>query len=427
MQTIPEQSPYTSQSGLATEAGESADDLGAIREVSLIEVLTQLARRKWLIAKVTGGATLAGIVLSLVLPVRYTATTTIMPPQQTPSSAILLMNQLTGSSSGALAAAAGMGLGLKSPNDIYLGLLQSRPIADAIIQKFNLATVYRSRDMTAARKKLEDNTDVISEKSGLIAVSVTDRDKKRSADIANEYTEQLRGLTKTLAVSEASQRRLFYEGQLKEAKEALVVAETNFLEVQQKKGMVQLDAQAKAMIEGLTALRAKVAAKEVEVQALRSYSTDRNPDLQLAERELSSLQAEVGRLEQSGHASGFTDLGMKDVPSAGLDYLSAQHEVLYRQTLFDLLIKQYDAARLDEAKDATVIQILEPAIPSDRKSSPKRLIISILFCLTGFFFGCLLVIVLWFLRTLNDDLEQALALRKLKLALFGVKQGQSPN
>jgi uncharacterized protein involved in exopolysaccharide biosynthesis len=154
-------------------------------EVSLIDVLTQLAYRKWLIAKVTGIAVFIGLVLCFVLPVRYTATTKIMPPQQTQSTAsMLMMNQLTSVGGGSLAALAGGGMGLKNPNDIYIGMLTSRPVADAIIQKFGLMQAYHAKDMTKARKKLAGYTEVTSEKNGFIAVSVTDKDKKRVAEMA---------------------------------------------------------------------------------------------------------------------------------------------------------------------------------------------------------------------------------------------------
>ncbi len=291
-----------------------------LNEISLIDVLTQLALRKWLIAKATGIAALAGVVLAFALPAHYTAVTKLMPPQQSPSTASMLMNQLANSGAGSLSVIAGGGLSLKNPNDIYVGLLDSRTVADAIIKKFNLETVYHAKDMTAARKKLANNTDVSSEKDGFIAVSVTDRDKKRVAEMANAYTDELRNLTRTLAVTEASQRRLFYEDQLKQAKESLVSAEASFLQIQENKGLVQLDAQAKVMIESLAVLRAQVAAKQVELQALRSYSTENNPDVELAERELSSLQAEVSRLEQHNHSAGTGDIGLEDVPGAGLEY-----------------------------------------------------------------------------------------------------------
>ena len=384
-------------------------------EISLIDVLTQLAYRKWLIAEVTGIAVLAGVALALVQPVRYTATTKILPPQQTQSEASMMIGQLTGAGGGSLAALAGGGL-LKNPNDIYIGLLTSRPIADAIIQKFSLAKVYHAKDMTAARQGLAGNTVVTSEKNGFIAVSVTDKDKKRVAEMANAYTDELRILTKSLAVTEASQRRLFYEEQLKQAKDALVASELAFQQVQQQKGLIQLDAQAKAMIEGIAALRAQVAAKQVEVQALRSYSTEQNPDVQLAERELTSLQAEEARLEQSNHVPGIAGLGLGNVPAAGLEYLRAAHELAYRQALYDMLMKQYDAARLDEAKEAAIIQVVEPAIEPDHKSPQKRALIVLLFTIVGFFAGCLMALARWWRDIVQSDPDAAKQLHKLKQA-----------
>jgi uncharacterized protein involved in exopolysaccharide biosynthesis len=387
-------------------------------ETSLIGILTQLAYRKWLIAKMTGIAALAGVILSFALPVRYTATVKIMPPQQTQSTAtMLMMNQLTNVGGGSLAALAGGGLGLKNPNDIYIGLLTSRPIADAIIQKFDLAKEYRAKDMTKAREKLADYTDVLSDKRGFIVVTVTDRDKNRVAAMANAYTDQLRILTKSLAVTEASQRRLFYEEQLKQVREALVAAELVFQQVQQQKGLIQLDAQAKAMIESLSVLRAQVAAKQVEVQALRSYSTEQNPDVQLAERELTSLQAEEASLEQRNHVPGIAGLGLGNVPAAGLEYLRAAHEFQYQQALYDMLMKQYDAAKLDESKDAAIIQVVEPAIEPDRKSSPKRVIIVLGAAITMFFLTCIYVIVCKSIESL--DTEQQQRLNALRASLFG--------
>jgi uncharacterized protein involved in exopolysaccharide biosynthesis len=409
---------YKDTAPAAVEERPAVKKHGVPDEISLIEVLTELAHRKWLIAKITGAAALTGIAVSLLLPVRYTAVTKLMPPQQTQSTASLMMNQFMNSGAGSLAAMAGAGLGLKSPNDIYVGMLNSRPIADAIIQKFDLKAVYRDKDMTAARKDLAGYTQIVSEKSGFISVSVTDRDKKRSAAIANEYTEQLRSLTQNIAVTEASQRRLFYEGQLNAAKDALLNAEAAFQQVQQNKGLVQLDAQAKAMIESLTTLRAKIAAKEVELQAMRSYSTNRNPEVEIAERELASLKDQAARLEQRSHSSAYSELGLEDVPAAGLDYLRAEHEVKYRQALFDLLIKQYDAARLDEAKEAAIIQVVEPAIEPDRKSSPKRVLITATALVAGLFIGCIVAILQWWMELVKQDPKAELQFQGLKSAVM---------
>jgi uncharacterized protein involved in exopolysaccharide biosynthesis len=271
--------------------------------------------------------------------------------------------------------------------------------------------------MTAARKRLAGNTAVAAEKSGLISISVNDRDKKRAAAMANAYVEQLRTLTKNLAVTEASQRLLFYQEQLKDARESLVAAETGFQQVQQNKGLVALDAQAKAAIESLTAIRALVAAKQVQVQALQSYSTEHNPDLALAERELESLRAQAARLEQRNHLPGSSSLGLGDMPEAGLDYLRAEHEVKYRQALFDLLLKQYDAAKLDESKEAATIQVVEPAIEPDRRTSPKRTLIVLICAGFGFFAGCVLALILWWTECLQSDQKFGEQLRELRCAL----------
>jgi uncharacterized protein involved in exopolysaccharide biosynthesis len=383
----------------------------------LIGILTQFALRKWLIAKVTGVSLLAGLILCFVLPVRYTAVTRIMPPKQTPSTTTFLNSQMGGL---ALSDMTSGGL-LKDPNAIYIGLLKSRPIADAIIHRFSLTAVYGSRDMTAARKKLESRTEVVSEKSTLISISVTDADKDRAASIANAYTEQLRILSKTISVTEASRRRLFFEEQLQAQKEALAAAEAAFQQVEQNRGLVHLDAQANVIIGSLAALHGQIAAKEVELEALRSYSTEHNPDLQLAERELSAMQAEAAQMELHSQPTGYSDMGLKDVPKAGLEYVRAERELQYQQSFFDLLLKQYEAARLDEAKEAAVIQVVEPAIEPDRISAPARWAILLLSAFTGVFLGLVLARLLRVADLALSDPAYAQAIQGLKCAISGSK------
>jgi len=211
---------YVSEPATGASKTTASADPGSGFEVTVIEALAELGEHRRLIGMVTGAALLLGLLYSLMLPALYTATTRIMTPQQTQSSAAMLMTQLANSGTGSLAAAASTGLGLKNPNDVYIGLLGSRSVADALIQQFGLQGAYNTADMTATRKTLAARTQMTSEKSGFLSITVTDRDKQRAAQIANAYTGQLRILTKTLAVTEASQRRLFYEEQLKQSKEA---------------------------------------------------------------------------------------------------------------------------------------------------------------------------------------------------------------
>jgi uncharacterized protein involved in exopolysaccharide biosynthesis len=331
-----------------------------------------------------------------------------MTPQQSPSSAtMLMMSQLANSAGGPLGAITG-GLSLRNPNDLYIGILDSRPVADRLVQRFDLEHVYHEHNLTDTRKILAQYSNIISEKSGLIAISVTDRDKERSAALANAYTEELSGLMKSVALTDAAQRRLFYEGQLQHAKDDLVKAEFAFQQIQQKKGLVALDAQTKALIESLAALHAQISAKQVEVQALNSYSTDRNPRLQLAENELASLQAQASQLEQRSQTPKTAVPGMQDLAGEGIEYVSAEHELQYRQVLFDILLKQYDAAKLDEAKDAPLIQVIERAVPPEIKSEPHRAKISLTFAFFGWLLACIFVIARDHVRR-NPDLAQSLA------------------
>ena len=375
------------QEDVATRGEFLPADQGPAPAWSFFGALTQLARGKRLVLLVTGIAFLIGIVVSLSLPVSYTATTKIMTPQQTQPSAALLMSQLAinPAATNPLSVATGGGLSLRNPNELYLGLLASRPVADGIIAEFGLSGVYHAKDMTAARRALADRTAVTSEMSTLIAISVTDTDKARAAAIANAYPEQLRNLTKNLAVTEASQRRLFYEQRLKDAKTDLVSAELAFQQIQKQKGLIQLDAQTKALITSLADLHAEVADKEVQLQALRSYSTEQNPEVQLLESQLSSLQDQAAKLEERSGSPESGGLDLADVAGGGADYLRAEHELAYRQALFDLLLKQYDAARWDESRNAAVIQVVEDAIPPDTKSAPRRTLIVLVFTALGLF------------------------------------------
>jgi uncharacterized protein involved in exopolysaccharide biosynthesis len=388
--------------------------------VTFIELMVMLALRKRLIAAATGIGILVAVLVSLLLPIRYTSTTTIMTPREAPSLTALFTSngQLANANLSSLASLAGPGMLMRNPNDLYIGFLQSRPVVDAIIDQFGLMKLYRSADRTAARATLAKRTEIVSQKSGLLAISVTDSDKKRATAMASAYIAQLRALTQSIALSEASQRRLFYEDQLKRAKDDVVQAEFALQQVEQKSGIVQVNAQTSAIIGGLAGLRAQITAKEVEVQSLRSYSTDRNPQVQLAESELGSLREQMAIMEQRNPSKKPFDIGLGDIPTAGLDYLTAEHELLYRQTLFDLLLKLYDSARLDEAKEAAVIQTVEPAAEPDRKSSPKRKLIALcgLFC--GFLVGCAMALLEQLKAHFHSDPASAKQFQALKKALM---------
>lgn len=397
------------------ELGTPPEEPVAIPGLFLIEVLTVFARRKVFIAAAAAIGALVGICLSLVLPSEYTSSGRLMPPQQTPSSSAMLMNQLTGTAAGLVPSAGGGLLGLRNPSEIYIGMLNSRNIAESIVNEFRLRDVYHVRDTMAARAKLANATSIVAEKSGMIAISVTDRDRVRAAQMANAYIEHLRTLTRQLAFTEASQRREFYEEQLKTAKDNLVSAEFRLREVQQRKGVIQPDAQGRAVIAELADLDARITAKQVELQAQKSFSTENNPDVQLLQNQLDSMRQEQARLSRGTTRIGNSPMGLQDLAGSGLDYLKAAHELQYRQTLFDLLIKQFDSAGLDEAKEAAIIQVVDLPAPAERRSSPRTLLITIMLALVGALSGCSYIYVTEISRS-NPRLAAAFA--AFKSALF---------
>jgi len=351
-------------------------------EFHVLDLLIILSRRKQVILRTTLAAGVLVTIVALLLPNRYTATVKILPPQQSPSLSGAMIGQL--GALGPMAALAQKDLGLKNPNDLYVGMLRSRTVEDALVRRFDLLRVYGDQRMSDARRDLESASSIALGKEGFVSISVEDKDRSRAPQIANAYVEQLRTLTQDLAVTEAGQRRIFFERQMEVAKNNLADAEQALKQTEQKTGLIQLDGQAKAIIESVVKLRAAIAAKEVELHAMRLFSTEQNPDVMLGEQQLSGMRAQLALMERQSSGPGNVQVPVGNVPEAGLQYVHKLRDLKYAETIWELLTKQYEAARLDEAKTAAVIQVLDPAIEPDRKSSPRRSLIILGATLFGF-------------------------------------------
>jgi len=387
-------------------------------EIDLLDLLIALARRKRLIAGATLGSAVLAAIISFLVPNRYTATTKVLPPQQAQSSAALLMTQLAGNGLGPLAAVAGKDLGLKSPNDIYIGMLKSRTVEDALIAQFDLSRAYREKKASDTRKELEKSTDIVSSKEGLIEVSVEDKSPQRAAALANSYVDQLRKLTQRLAVTEASQRRLFFEQQVEQAKGDLATAELALKNTELKTGMIHLDAQARAIIDAVGTLRAQIAAREVELQGMRSFATDLNPDVILQERQVAAWREQLASLEQHQATSdGDPILSTGKMPATLLEYKGRFRETKYRETIFELMAKQYEAAKLDEAKEAAIIQVVDPAVEPDKKSSPKRITIIAIACICAFLAASIYAVLLDALQQFAQNPTRSVQIASLRKSL----------
>jgi len=325
-------------------------------------------RKKVILAAAVAGAALVGPCL-LLIPNIYTAGALIMPPQQQQSSVTALLGQL-----GPIGSLGGRDLGIKNPSDLYMGILRSRTIADRVITKFNLQQLYRTPTMVQTRSVLASQARFESGRDGLIKISVDDVDAKRAADIANYYVDELYRQNSGLALTEAAQRRMFFERQLAAERKALADAEGALKATQERTGMLQVDKQTEAVMRSVAQLRGAIVSGEVVLERLKTGATAQNPEVIRQQSEVAALRAQLARLEatQSRSGSGDPVIPSSRLPQVGLEYVRSYRDLKYHETLFELLAKQYEGARIDEAKQAPLIQVVDRAVPPDLKSWPPR-------------------------------------------------------
>jgi len=389
----------------------------AEEEISLLDLVAVFLRYRRLILKIALGTALAGALISMVLPFRYTASTAILPPQQGGSAGSALMSQLGGL--GSVASLAGGGaLGLKNPNDLQVAMLKSRTVEDAMIDRFNLIQLYHAKRRSEAQKKLEKVVDIDSgSKDGLIRISVTDGDPQRATNMANGYVEEFKKFSATLAVTEASQRRLFFEQQLSQAKDNLAKAEEELKKTQQKTGLIQMDAQARTAIQLVAELRGQIAAKEVEISAMRSFATGENPDLQIAEQQLAGLRSQEGKIGAASEG-GLNALDPKgNIQESVIEYARKLRDVKYFETIFDLLARQYEVAKVDEARQGSIVQIVDRAVVPDHRSSPLRALIVLGALVFGIFLGTAVAFFKEGLTRLSNNPAEKARLEALKVLM----------
>ncbi len=387
------------------------------REVSLLDLLVLLVEKKRLILLFTLGASVLTAIVCMVLPVRYTGESSLMPPQQSSTGAGML-SQLVGGGGGALAAFAGSNLGIKSQNDTYIAMFRSRTVEDAMVKRFDLIKAYHVKALSDARKAFERrSTAVAGLKDGIIRITVDDPSPDRAAAMTNAFVEEFQRLASSVATTEAGQRRVFFERELEEAKNNLANAEQDLKMSELKTGLIQPESESWAMIQSAASIQGQIAAKEVQLQGMSSFATDNNPDVIAAKRELDELRAQLSRL--TGNTSSESELFVPKgkVPEAALEYVRKLREVKYRETIFQALATQYQLAKLDEAKQGAVFQIIDVAVPPDRRSFPHRTVLVIIFTLLAFVFACFAVWVKAAFESLRRDPENGPKVAALRVAL----------
>ncbi|MCU0773431.1 MAG: Wzz/FepE/Etk N-terminal domain-containing protein [Ideonella sp.] len=364
--------------------------------VGLVDLLTWLGEGKRLIAIAVAAAAALSVVVALLLPNEYTARATMLPPgsQQQGGSAAAL------AALGALGGLAG-GLAAKTPDELYVSLLRSDSVVRALDERFKLRQRYEVDTVVELKLALQQAVRVSADrKSGVIAVEVDDEDPAFAAELANAHAEELMIVLGRLAVSEAQQRRMFFEQQLARTKENLVKAEQEFRALQERSGVIVLDKQAEAMLVGAAQVRAQIAEREVQLRVLRASATAQNPDVLRLASEIAALRSELARMESPGRGNGGSavDLPVGQLPAAAIEYVRARRELKIQETLLESMVRQYEIAKLDEAKDGPVLQTVDRALPPDRKSKPKRALIVMASVMAALLASALFVISRAYLR-----------------------------
>jgi uncharacterized protein involved in exopolysaccharide biosynthesis len=368
-------------------------------EISLLDLLQVVVDnlRLLLLGPLVCG--LAALGISFTIAPTFTAKTQFLPPQQQQSSAASMLASI-----GALGGLAGAATGLKSPADQYIAFMKSVSVQDALIERFDLMKKYEAKIKIEARLALTGSVRIASGKDGLITVEVDDKDPKFAADLANAYVDELRNLLARLAVTEAQQRRLFFEKQLQITKESFTKADLALKSSGINSSV--LKSNPASAVEVVARLKAGISVQEVKLGSMRNYLTESSPDFKQALSELASLKSQLSKAE-------------KEEPSlqGASDYVARYREFKYQETMFELFAKQFELAKVDESREGAVIQVLDVAEPPEKKAKPKNAIIAIIATFASGFALLLFVFVRAALKNASQNVETRLKLFALKGAL----------
>ena len=375
-------------------------------EISLLDIGVVIAENIRLL--VFGPLVVGLIALGITFQIAptFTARTSFLPPQQQQSASSAMLSQL-----GALSGLAASATGFKNPSDQFVALLKSVAVADRLIDHFKLMERYGVEFRLDARKVLANSSKISSGKDGLLVVEVDSKSPHLAADIANAYVAELRTLLGSLALTEAQQRRVFFERQLEQTKVKLTAAQVALNRIGVSADTIKSDP--KAAVETVARLGAQVTAQEVKLASMRGYLTETAPEFRQAQLALSALRAQLSKSEAGGVLTS----------SAG-GYIEKYRDLKYQETLFELFARQFELAKVDEAREGALIQVVDMALPPERKSKPAKALIAVVVTLVAGIFFLAWVFTLRMLENSNgrpEDVSKLAAIRAGFLRLFIVR------
>jgi uncharacterized protein involved in exopolysaccharide biosynthesis len=381
-----------------SDTTDSRLQLEGEEEINLLELLRVIVRNLPFIAKITASATLLTIVFTLTMTNVYTAKTTLLPPQKDSGGGAAA---LLASMGGGLAGLAG-GLTGGGTTDLYMGILKSRSVADAVIKRLDLQAELKSKNADDARKKLEGLVKFQAGKEGLITISADAKDPVKAARLANTFVEELQKKSVQLNLTKAGTERSFLEKRLTVVRQDLKAAEEAMKAFQEKYKTIKADSQAAVAIEGIARLKAELITKEVQLAALRNSMTDESTEVRTLLAGIAKLRAQLGLMSGAGESGGVIP-SVGNAPSIGIQYVRRLREFKTQEALFEQLTKQYELAKINEARDSSTLQVLDEAVAPLRKSKPKRALIVILTTVTAFFCSIFVVFIKEYLSKLSPE------------------------
>ncbi len=377
--------------------GSSGDAVPKLEEeenaITLDAVLGVLHRGRRLISVATLGSLSVALAVAFLLPPKYTSSASFIPPGSNSGSGAAAalagqLSQLSGMGGGGLLGAA------KSPGDLYVGILKSSSIASELVKRFDLLNVYKVKKESQVEKLLANESKFeVGLKDSIVTISVTDKSPARARDLTNGYLDALRETNSRLALSEASQRRLFFGQQLAKEKDELADAEVDLKRTEEQSGLIAPGVQTASEIQTIAQTRAQISVRQAELSGLRQTEAEENPDVLRLQSEIGDLQGQLARLDSGSGKGAGTAIPTSKVPAVALDYVRKEREVKYHEALFEMLARQYESARLDEAHEAPLLQVLDPASYPDSKSGPPRMLLAFFGLLLGLLGGCAVVLL----------------------------------
>jgi len=384
-------------------------------ELDLFGVGLLLVRNAWFILGCGALFFIVAVAYLIHAKPRFAATAVMIVPQGNITSGVL-QQQLS------LTTADLLGGGY----EIYGDILESRTVADHIISDYNLQAVYGTTKLENAENILGALTKVKTEREGLIRVTVQDTSPQRAADLANDYLRQLDILNGQLVLTSIGQQRAYLEREMVNEKNALADSEVALKEVEESGSGLTPDAVAKSGLTALDQTRAQLRAEQIRLAALLTGDTEANPEVVRTRSEIAGLNVQLNSL-QSGSTSNENGVPIRQVPQQELEFTRRQREVLFHETLFDLLAKQFEEAKQQEARTPSIVQVLDPAVPSSHKAWPPRTYYGALAAIAGIVVGTFLVVLRGFASAYTGNPRNAEKLIILKASLRNpLRRGPPP-